>query len=70
MSLAARLDAAVAAGDTAALITVYTLAADQARDVDTACFLLTQAYVYALEAGDARAATLRARLVAEGRERA
>lgn len=60
--------AAHACGDTGALITLYTQAAEAAADVDTACFFLTHAHVFALELGDARAADLRARLVAHGRE--
>lgn len=63
--------AAHAAGDAARLIAGYTAAADLAEaagDVTRACFFLTHAWVFALEAGDARATTLRARLVAHGRE--
>lgn len=55
-------------GDRAALIALYTQAADRARDLDAACFYLTHAYVYALEAGAAEAQALHARLVARGRE--
>ncbi|MEL7098320.1 MAG: hypothetical protein AAGM84_05770 [Pseudomonadota bacterium] len=68
MSLEARLLAAHAAQDADALIGVYTDAADAAPDVDTACFFLTHAYVFALEAGDMRAEDLRLRLAREGRE--
>lgn len=57
-----------AAGDRPALIRLYTQAADSARDLDAACFYLTQAYVYALEAGAPEAQALHARLVARGRE--
>ena len=61
--------AAHAAGDTQALVTLYSQAADAAAsDVDAACFFLTHAYVFALELGDARAAPLRAQLVAHCRE--
>jgi len=67
-SLAARLLAAHAAGDHAALVGLYDLAAQGAADLDTACFFLTHAYIFALEQGDARAAPLRAQLVAHGRE--
>ena len=51
-----------AAGDRAALVTLYAKAADGSSDA--AAFYLTQAYVFALEIGDARAQALRARLVA------
>ena len=54
--------------DSDALITLYTLAARQAADIDTACFYLTHAYIFALELGDTRATALRAQLVAHGRE--
>lgn len=53
------------------LIGLYTIAADRAEasgQLDGACFFLTHAWVYALEAGDPRAAHLKARLVAYGRE--
>ncbi len=66
------LDAAMirahAAGDQAALITLYVQAADGANDLDAACFYLTHAYVFALEAGTPEATALHARLVAHGRE--
>ena len=65
--LHARLLSAHDAGDRGALITGYTTAADTQTDVDAACFFLTHAYVFALEAGDTRAETLHARLAAEGR---
>ncbi|QUJ77496.1 hypothetical protein KDD17_05760 [Sulfitobacter albidus] len=69
MTLDAALLAAHAAGDRAALIALYTQAADAASG-DAAAFYLTHAMVFALEAGDPRADTLRARLLAEGREEA
>ncbi|TDK50778.1 hypothetical protein [Antarcticimicrobium luteum] len=62
-----RLLDAHAAGDHAALVALYTEAADRAGD-DARYFYLTHAYVYALEAGHALAPALRARLVAAGRE--
>ena len=71
MSLDQALLAAHARGDNAALITLYAKAGDraaQADDIDAACFYRTHAYVFALEAGDERAADLHALLVAEGRE--
>ena len=66
--LDARLLAAHAADDRAALIALYTEAADTATDETATGFYLTHAYVFALEAGDPRTADLRARLVAMGRE--
>lgn len=54
--------------DRAALIRLYTQAADLANSLDAACFFLTQAYVFALEAGADEAQALHARLVAHGRE--
>lgn len=60
-----------AANDLTALIALYTEAADHAEtsaDTDRACFFLTHAWIFALEAGDIRADALRGRLVAYGRE--
>ncbi len=72
----AKLDAALlaahAAGDRGRLIQGYEQAADLAEaagEVDRACFFLTQAWVFALEAGDARANGLKARLTGHGREK-
>ena len=62
-----RLLDAHARGDRDALISGYTAAADAENDIDAACFFLTHAYVFALEAGDDRAPTLRARLEEQGR---
>jgi hypothetical protein len=56
------------ANDTAALVSLYTQAADHTDDVDAACFYLTHAYVFALERGDKAADALRERLAAQGRE--
>lgn len=56
------------AHDSDALVALYTQAADEAQDIDAACFFLTHAYVYALERGHRDTETLRARLVAQGRE--
>ncbi|MEL6316661.1 MAG: hypothetical protein AAFR16_03365 [Pseudomonadota bacterium] len=66
----AALLAAHAEHDRSALIRCYAEAADLVaeQDFDAAAFYLTHAYVFALEAGDPRAAALRARLVAAGRE--
>ena len=56
------------ANDTAALVSLYTQAADHTDDVDAACFYLTHAYVFALERGYKAADALRERLAARGRE--
>ena len=66
--LDAQMIAAHEAEDQAALIRLYTQAADQANDLTAACFYLTHAYVFALEAGAPEAAALHARLKAHGRE--
>ena len=66
--LDAQMIAAHDAQDQQALIRLYTLAADQANDLTAACFYLTHAYVFALEAGAPEAAALHARLKAHGRE--
>jgi len=60
--------AAHAAGDRRALAALYARAADSLDDLDAACFFLTQAYVFALEAGAPESAPLHARLKARGRE--
>ncbi|MDX2485641.1 MAG: hypothetical protein QNK42_18510 [Pseudodonghicola sp.] len=65
-----RLLAAHARGDQSALVSLYLEAADSAGQDQVHGFFLTQAYVYALEVGHAEAPTLRARLVAAGRESA
>ncbi|MEM8802715.1 MAG: hypothetical protein AAGF55_09285 [Pseudomonadota bacterium] len=69
--LEAKLLQAHAMEDVPALISLYAQAADQAESesaTDRACFFLTHAWIFALEAGDARAAKLKARLVAHGRD--
>ena len=69
--LAAELADAHASGDLDALVRLYTAAADREEAegrIDRACFLLTHAWIFALEAGDDRAEGLKARLVAHGRE--
>jgi len=63
-----RLLTAHARGDRAALVALYTEAADGADADEARYFYLTHAYVYALEAGHRAAPALRARLVAAGRE--
>lgn len=66
--LDAALLAAHAAGDGHRLAALYARAADAARDDASRGFFLTQAYVFALEAGAPVSRDLRARLVAMGRE--
>ncbi|MEL6959563.1 MAG: hypothetical protein AAGL89_11495 [Pseudomonadota bacterium] len=65
--LNAQLLAAHAEGDKLALVTLYTQAADQARDTDTACFFLTHAFVFALEVDHADTNQLAKRLRHHGR---
>lgn len=67
-ALDSQLLAAHARDDRAALVALYTQAADWANDPDAACFFLTHAYVFALERGDPRASDLHTRLKVEGRE--
>lgn len=67
----AELVAAHERGDGPTLAGLYEAAAalkDEHGDVDAACFFLTQAYVFALEAGLERSWALRNRLIAHGRE--
>jgi hypothetical protein len=66
-SLQNRLLDAHARDDCAALVGLYTEAADAAPDLDAACFYLTHAYIYALEKGDPAAEQLYQRLKAQGR---
>jgi hypothetical protein len=66
---AALLDAH-ARGDVTALIGLYARAADRAEQAgaaEPAAFFRTQAWVFALEAGDARAPCLHAALARAGR---
>lgn len=63
-----RLLAAHEAHDSQALITLYEEAASSTKDETARGFYLTHAYVFALEAGDPRAHTLKAELVAMGRD--
>lgn len=67
--LDARLCAAHRDGDRRALAALYTEAADQAANAEAQGFYLTQAYIFALEAGLASATDLRDRLRRMGRER-
>jgi hypothetical protein len=57
-----------AAQDLDALVEGYTRAGAEAASPEARGFFLTQAYVFALEAGHADAATLHAALSAMGRE--
>jgi len=66
-SLQDRLLAAHARDDRAALVGLYTEAADMAANIDAACFYLTHAYIFALEKGDPASDALYQRLKAEGR---
>jgi hypothetical protein len=66
-ALDAALLAAHARGDRAALVGLYADAAEAgAAGPAEAAFFLTQAFVFALEAGDPRAQVLKARLVSLG----
>jgi len=59
-----------AMNDGLALVHLYTQAADQREaegDIDAACFFLTYAFVFALEAGAPEAKVLNTRLAARGR---
>lgn len=65
------LQTALAERNLGRVIDIYIDAAndrEEEGDIDAACFLLTHAWVHALEAGDDRAAEIRTRLVAHGRE--
>ena len=61
-SLQDRLLSAHARDDSAALIDLYTQAADDTDQVDAACFYLTHAYILALEQGKPEADALYQRL--------
>ena len=63
--------AAHRADDGVALVALYTQAGDLAEargDVNAACFFLTHAYIFALEAGAEAASELNGRLADHGRE--
>lgn len=67
-TLEARLQAAARAGDAGTLAQGYRLAAERTDRPDEAGFFLTQAYVWALVAGDGPAAeSLAAALRRDGR---
>lgn len=58
-------------GDLVALVDLYCEGSGRKAaggDADASLFLLTQAYVMALDTGDMRAAAIHAQLVAAGRE--
>ena len=65
--LNAALLAAHEVNDKAALVELYTRAADAADDTDASCFFLTHAYVFALELGHPQAPQLHDRLAQHGR---
>jgi hypothetical protein len=58
-------------GDTKVLVDIYQMLGGEELDkgeITSACFLLTQAYVYALESGDPRASEIHKILKSHGRE--
>ena len=63
-----RLLAAHDRDDKPTLVNLYAEAAEAAASVDECAFFLTQAYVFALDAGHPDTRALRNRLVAMGRE--
>lgn len=67
MTLNDQLLAAHAQSDHPALVGLYTQAADATDDIDTACFYLTHAYIFALELGHADTGALHKRLAVFGR---
>lgn len=68
LDLHSRMLAAHDRADPAALIALYTEAADSANDLDASCYFLTHAYIFALEAGANEARALHRRLLHHGRE--
>lgn len=54
--------------DAAGLVTLYTQAADQAKDTEAAAFYLTHAHVFACEINHPDTDALRQRLIDQGRE--
>jgi hypothetical protein len=67
-TLDAALQAAHTAGDAAALVDLYTQAAQSTQDENRAAFYLTHAHVFALEIDHPEVGNLRAALVKAGRE--
>ncbi len=58
-------------GDRATLVDIYQMLGQEelaANNITSACFLLTQAYVYALESGDVRATEIHKILKSHERE--
>ena len=58
-------------GETSSLIDIYDLLGAEELEkgaITSGCFLLTQAYVYALESGDLRASRIHKILQSHGRE--
>lgn len=68
VDLDAQIIAAHAAGDKLGLAGFYADAAKQAADLDARCFFLTQAYIFALDAGLPLATDLHKSLKEHGRE--
>ena len=71
VALNAELMAAHARGDAPTLIRIYRDEGEAliaAGDIDAGCFMLTHAYIFALEAGDPQAQDLHKILVTHGRE--
>ena len=66
-ALDARLLAAHDAGDGVALVGLYTAAANAAQDIETECFFLTHAWIFALETNCPATDELHARLLKHGR---
>ncbi|WP_425039170.1 hypothetical protein [Primorskyibacter sp. S187A] len=66
--LAARLDAALQDNDAPLLVQLYTEAAAQSQAPRQRAFLLTHAYVHALECGHAGTERLKQELIAIGAE--
>ena len=69
--LAEQINLAHARHDLTALVRLYSKAAEISRaagDIDKASFLLTYAWIYALDVGSAEADGLRQQLIALGRD--
>jgi hypothetical protein len=69
--LAEEFKQALNEGNAKTLVEIYIRAADEKEaqgDIDAACFLLTHAYVYALESGSDSVLAINRRLVDHGRE--
>jgi hypothetical protein len=68
MDLNSTLIAAHDRGDKRALVELYDKAARDTDDIDHACFLTTQAYIFALDCNHPLRHALHAFLVKHGRE--